>query len=83
MTLQVKEVVRILLVLAGLEMNPNMVTKRAPKEVWLVPAQETRNPWDFDYITKEMFVNVLELKLTVKLKSDNDILIQEPNMEET
>ena len=38
-------------------------TKPGPKECWLVPAKESRSPWDWFYLTKEMFMNALQLEV--------------------
>ena len=51
--------------------------KKRPNEVWLVPDKETKSVWDYGYVTKEMFANVLGLKLTGIITDDDDLVMTE------
>ncbi len=44
------------------------------KEIWLAPPPEVRSPWDGPYISKEIFVNALDLQHTGETMSDEAFL---------
>jgi hypothetical protein len=47
------------------------------EEVWLAPPAEVRSPWDGPYITKEMFLNALGLKLIEEMVYYDDAFLHE------
>ena len=47
------------------------------KEVWIVPRTEQRSQWDCGYVSKEMFIDALGLKVIGNLTADDEALTDE------